>query len=233
VIPPVIKLGPVVGTAVNFIMAMACTVLSFYAMQIISVKILLESESHKIRDMKARKHQRDGIKIVILIAICLLGNSVAASLGSVRWDSFSFLIYRILTLMMLVRLAFELPFFLKRRPDLSLDLWVFVLVFFNLAIQFSTFLRPLVRFLSSYGFLPYSDDLDLAVFKCILIASVVTDLLTSLSILYLHHRMGLRQIAPKKKVNLYHDSQAELPEQMLSLKLKPKSKNQESVHTEI
>jgi hypothetical protein len=164
VIPQVIELGPVVGTAVNFIKVMACTVLSFYAMQVISVKILLESESHTARDVRARKHQRDGIKIVTLIAICLLGNSVAASLGSVRWDSFSFMIYRLLTMMMLVRLAFALPFFLKRRPDSSLDLWVFVLVFFNLAVQFSTFLRPLVIFLSTYGFLPYSDDLDRAVF---------------------------------------------------------------------
>ena len=163
-IPSVIELGPVVGTAVNFMKVMTCTVLSFYAMQVISVKILLESESHTARDARARKHQRYGIMIVILIVICLLGNSVAASLGLVRWESLSFMIYRLLTLMMLVRLAFALPFFLERRPDSSLDFWVYILVFFNLANQFSTFLRSLVRFLSTYGFVPYSDDLDRVVF---------------------------------------------------------------------
>ena len=80
-IPPVYKLGPVVGIAVNFIKVIACTALSFYAMQVISVKNLLESDSHTVRDLRARKHQRDGIMIVSLIVICLLGNSVAASLG--------------------------------------------------------------------------------------------------------------------------------------------------------
>ena len=106
------KLGLIVGTLVNFLMVMTCTVLSFYAMQVLSVKILLESESHKIRDRKARKHQRDGIIIVTLISICLMANSVAVSYGSVRWDQLTFMIYRVLTLFMLIKLAYSIPFFL-------------------------------------------------------------------------------------------------------------------------
>jgi hypothetical protein len=81
-------------------------------MQLISVKILLESENHTIRDGTARKHQRDGFIFVTLISICLLGNSLAASLSSARWDSYSFMIYRLPTMMMLARLGFALPFFL-------------------------------------------------------------------------------------------------------------------------
>ena len=91
---------------------MTCTVLSFYAMQVISVKILLESESHKIRDRKASRHKKIGIIIVTLISISLLANSVAASQGSVRWDQLSFMIYRVLTLFMLIKLAYQVPFFL-------------------------------------------------------------------------------------------------------------------------
>ena len=132
------------------------------------------------------------------------------------------MIYRLLTIMMLARLGFAIYFFLAKRPDSSLDIWVFILVFTNLAIQLSTFIWPLLRFLKAIDILSYSADLDITIYKCILIAATINDLLTSLSILYLHHRMGLRQIAPKKIVNLYHDSEGELlPEQALSLKLKP------------
>ncbi len=217
------KLGPIVGTLVNFLMVMTCTVLSFYAMQVLSVKILLESESHKIRDRKVKKHQRDGVIIVTLITICLMANSVAASIGSVRWDQFSFMIYRVLTLFMLIKLAFSIPFFLKRKKGESLDLWVFSLLFVNLAVQLASFVRPMIRFLATFGVINYSSELDYPISFTMKIMLGIADLLTSLSILYLHHRMGLRQITPKKKVNLYHDSQGELPEE---LTLNQKSKYQ-------
>ena len=130
--------------------------LSFYAMQLISVKILLDSDNHTIRDGRARKHQRFGFIFVTLISFCLLGNSLAASLSSARWESFSFMIYRLSTLLMLARLAFALPFFLERRPDSSVKLWVYTLLFANFAIQLSTLIRPLVIFLSTFGLFTYS-----------------------------------------------------------------------------
>ena len=95
------------------------------------------------------------------------------------------------------------------------DLWVYFLLFANFAIQLSTFIRPLVIFLSTFGLFTYSAKLDLAVFEIILIMYTVTDLLTSLSILYLHHRIGLRQISPKKKVKLFRDT-SEVPGQLMS-----------------
>jgi hypothetical protein len=66
------------------------------------------------------------------------------------------MIYRLSTLLMLARLAFALPFFLERRPDSSVKLWVYTLLFANFAIQLSTLIRPLVIFLSSFGLFTYS-----------------------------------------------------------------------------
>jgi hypothetical protein len=120
------------------------------------------------------------------------------------------MLYRISTFFMLARLGFALPFFLSlsRAAPLVL-LWVYFLLFANFAIQLSTFLRPLVILLSTFGLFTYSPQLDLAVFNTIMIMYTVTDLLTSLSILYMHHRMGLRQIAnanKKSKVQLFRES---------------------------
>ena len=119
------------------------------------------------------------------------------------------MLYRISTLFMLARLGFALPFFLSlSRAAPSVHLWVYFLLFANFAIQLSTFLRPLVIFLSTFGLFTYSPQLDKVVFETIMIGYTVTDLLTSLSILYMHHRMGLRQIAAhkKSKVQLFRES---------------------------
>jgi hypothetical protein len=78
----------------------------------------------------------------------------------------------------------------------------------------------MIRFLDTYEVLNYSIELDLPIFLTMKIILGITDLLTSLSILYLHHRMGLRQITPKKKVNLLTGNQELLPEELI---MKPKS----------
>jgi len=53
VIPATNNTEVIIGAISYFIQVMTCTVLSFYAIQVLSVKLVLESESHKILQKKA------------------------------------------------------------------------------------------------------------------------------------------------------------------------------------
>ena len=80
VLPKMPALGVYVGSITNFAIYYTCTVLSFYSLQVLSVKILLESETPQMLKEKARKHQRNGLIFVSLMASCLYAFSIAVAL---------------------------------------------------------------------------------------------------------------------------------------------------------
>lgn len=143
----------IIRTFVYFFSSISCAVLSFYALQVLSVKILLESESHKILARRAKRHQHFVILYVTLLATVLITNSTMAALSDLKWDSLSFTVYRSLTLFVLIRVVLTLPFFIKQRNEKvkdaskAVNYWIISLAVMNVSHQVISLVKSFLTFL--------------------------------------------------------------------------------------
>ena len=76
----------------------------------------------------------------------------------------------------------------------------------NFTIQILSFIKALIDLLRICKAINYSDSIDEQVLLMLEIMRAIIDILTCLSILYLHHGMGLRSMKQNEKVDIFHDS---------------------------
>ena len=82
-------------------------------------------------------------------------------------------------------------------------IWVISLAFLNLSHQIASFLRAFLIFLSTFSLFTVPKDLDYRVHLSLSIFAIFKDLITALSILYLHHRMGMKEMGQMVKIDVY------------------------------
>jgi CDP-diglyceride synthetase len=135
--------------------------------------------------------------VALLVAI-LIFDSYLSAIENERWESLSFVIYRCFTIYIITRLVLAMPFFLNKRkkqdPNSKVHYWIISLAVLNLSHQIAGWTWSLLLFLGSYRVLTISEYTNKQVFLLLSVIAIVKDLLTALSILYLHHRMGLREM---------------------------------------
>ena len=107
-----VTLGVYYGTLVYFVMVISCTCLSLYAMQVISVKILLSSENAYVKAKRANRHQIIGLCLILGMISFLMAHSITLASGNIKEASLLYILYRFITIYLVAKMALNIPFFL-------------------------------------------------------------------------------------------------------------------------